>query len=180
MSGMGVSLDYNRLYVKYDKALKIKEKASEENEGTTAMFRGVTNSSSGIDEVVFKVDDPADVDEVLEFAKTTNIDFEKFKVDANTEEYEQMIEPLENVASFAKILVVIVAIARALVSDTDVILADEPTGNLDKNNAKEIINIFKDLAKKANKCVIVVTHSNQVSEMSDVVLQIDEGKLKKI
>lgn len=180
MSGMGVSLDYNRLYVKYDKALKIKEKASEENEGTTAMFRGVTNSSSGIDEVVLKVDDPANVDEVLEFAKTTNIDFEKFKVDANTEEYEQMIGPLENVASFAKILVVIVAIARALASDTDVILADEPTGNLDKNNAKEIINILKDLAKKQGKCVIVVTYSNQVSEMSDVVLQIDEGKLKKI
>lgn len=73
-----------------------------------------------------------------------------------------------------------VAIARALASDTDLILADEPTGNLDKKNAKEIINIFKDLAKKANKCVIVVTHSNQVSEMSDVVLKIDEGKLNKI
>lgn len=115
MSGMGVSLDYNRLYVKYDKALAIKEKASEETEGTTAMFRGVTNSSSGIDEVVFKVDDPANIDEVLEFAKTTDIDFEKFKLDANTEEYEEMIEPLENVASFAKILVAIVTIAGALI-----------------------------------------------------------------
>ena len=73
-----------------------------------------------------------------------------------------------------------VAIARALASETDLILADEPTGNLDKKNAKEIINIFKDLAKKNNKCVIVVTHSNQVSEMSDVVLQIDDGKLNKI
>lgn len=73
-----------------------------------------------------------------------------------------------------------VAIARALASDTDLILADEPTGNLDKKNTKEIINIFKDLAQKNNKCVIVVTHSNQVSEMSDVVLQIDEGKLNKI
>jgi len=73
-----------------------------------------------------------------------------------------------------------VAIARALASDTDLILADEPTGNLDKQNAKEIISIFKDLAKKSNKCVIVVTHSNQVSEMSDIVLQIDDGKLNKI
>ncbi len=73
-----------------------------------------------------------------------------------------------------------VAIARALASDTDLILADEPTGNLDKKNAKEIIDIFKNLAKKNNKCVIVVTHSNQVSEMSDVVLQIDDGKLNKI
>ncbi len=115
ISGMGVSLDYNRLYVKYDTALSIKEKAAEETEDSDAMFRGVTNSSDGIDEVVFKVDDPANVDSVLEFAETTDIDFTKFKLDANTEEYEQMIEPLENVASFATILVAVVAIAGALI-----------------------------------------------------------------
>lgn len=115
MVGMGVSLDYNRLYVKYDKALEIKNKSSEETEDSTAMFRGVTNSSSGIDEVVFKIDDPANVDSVLEFANTTDIDFEKFKLDANTEQYESMIEPLENVASFAKILVAIVVVAGALI-----------------------------------------------------------------
>lgn len=115
MSGMGVSLDYNRIYIKYDKAIEIKKKASEETKDTTAMFRGVTNSSSGIDEVIFKVDDPANVDSVLEFGKGTDIDWEKFKLDANTDEYEQMIEPLENVASFAKILVGIVTIAGALI-----------------------------------------------------------------
>lgn len=115
ISGMGVSLDYNRLYVKYDTALNIKETSAEETKDSDAMFRGVTNSSDGIDEVVFKVDDPANVDEVLEFAKTTTIDFTKFKLDANTEEYEQMIEPLENVASFATILVAIVAVAGALI-----------------------------------------------------------------
>lgn len=115
MVGMGVSLDYNRLYVKYDKALEIKNKSSEETENSTAMFRGVTNSSSGIDEVVFKIDDPANVDSVLEFANTTDIDLEKFKLDANTEQYESMIEPLENVASFAKILVAIVVVAGALI-----------------------------------------------------------------
>ena len=115
ISGMGVSLDYNKLYVKYDKAIAIKEKAAKENEDSDAMFRGVTNSSTGIDEVVFKIDDPANVDAVLEFAKTTDIDWSKFKVDANSEEYESMIEPLENVASFAKILVGIVTIAGALI-----------------------------------------------------------------
>ena len=115
ISGMGVSLDYNRLYVKYDTALNIKTTAAEETEDSDAMYRGVTNSSSGIDEVVFKIDDPANVDSVLEFAETTDIDFTKFKLDANTEEYEQMIEPLENVASFATILVAIVAIAGALI-----------------------------------------------------------------
>lgn len=73
-----------------------------------------------------------------------------------------------------------VAIARALALDTELILADEPTGNLDKKTTKEIIDIFKDLAKKKNKCIIIVTHSSQVSEMSDIVLQIDDGKLNKI
>ena len=53
-------------------------------------------------------------------------------------------------------------------------------GNLDKKNAKEIITILKDLAKKQDKCVIVVTHASQVSEMSDVILEIDDGKLKKV
>lgn len=115
ISGMGVSLDYNKLYIKYDTALSIKKKAAEETKDSTAMFRGVTNSSSGIDEVVFKVDDPANVDSVLEFAENTEIDLEKFKLDANTEEYEQMIKPIENVASFAKILVGIVTIAGALI-----------------------------------------------------------------
>ncbi len=52
-----------------------------------------------------------------------------------------------------------VAIARALVSDAPIILADEPTGNLDSVTAGEIINILKTLAKDRNKCVIVVTHS---------------------
>lgn len=115
LMGMGVSLDYNRLYVKYNTALDIKDKANVENEGSTAMFRGTTNSSDGIDEVVFKIDDPANVDEVLEFAQTTSIDWGKFKLDANNEEYEQMIAPLDNIASFAQILVAIVTIAGALI-----------------------------------------------------------------
>lgn len=115
ISGMGVSLDYNKLYVRYDTAINIKKVAKEETKDSDAMFRGVTNSSDGIDEVVFKVDDPTNVDSVLEFAKNTNIDFTKFKLDANTEEYEQMIKPIENVASFATILVAIVAIAGALI-----------------------------------------------------------------
>ena len=52
-----------------------------------------------------------------------------------------------------------VAIARALVSNAPIILADEPTGNLDSVTAGEIIDILKTLAKDKNKCVIVVTHS---------------------
>ena len=62
-----------------------------------------------------------------------------------------------------------VAIARALVSEAPVILADEPTGNLDVDTASEIIEILKKLAKERNKCVIVVTHSKEVANSADIV-----------
>ena len=73
-----------------------------------------------------------------------------------------------------------VAIARALASNVDLIFADEPTGNLDTATEKEIVNIFKELTKQYHKTVIVVTHSDTVSEMSDQRLYLNEGVLKKI
>lgn len=59
-----------------------------------------------------------------------------------------------------------VAIARALSYDPDIILADEPTGNLDRETQKEIMDIFRDLANQG-KCVILVSHSPDVAEMCD-------------
>ena len=73
-----------------------------------------------------------------------------------------------------------VAIARALVSEAPVILADEPTGNLDSHTAGEIIEILKKLARERNKCVIVVTHSKKVAKAADVVLELGNKKLKKV
>ena len=73
-----------------------------------------------------------------------------------------------------------VAIARALVSDSPIILADEPTGNLDVDTAGEIIEILKKLAKERNKCVIVVTHSKEVANSADIILELRDRKLKKI
>ncbi len=70
-----------------------------------------------------------------------------------------------------------VAIARALASDTPVILADEPTGNLDEDTAGEITGILKESAHELNKCVIVVTHSNELAEKADVVLYLKRGSL---
>ncbi|MBE6552563.1 MAG: ABC transporter ATP-binding protein [Ruminococcaceae bacterium] len=61
-----------------------------------------------------------------------------------------------------------VAIARTLAFDPEVILADEPTGNLDGETQEAIMEIFLDLAKNQNKCVIIVTHSPDVAKMADV------------
>ncbi|MFS1020814.1 ABC transporter ATP-binding protein, partial [Enterococcus casseliflavus] len=57
-----------------------------------------------------------------------------------------------------------VAIARALATNVDIILADEPTGNLDEGMEQEIVDIFKDLAAIHNKCIIVVTHSTEIAK----------------
>ncbi len=70
-----------------------------------------------------------------------------------------------------------VAIARALASDASVILADEPTGNLDEDTAVEITNILKECAHQMNKCVIIVTHSNDLAKQADVVLRLKKGEL---
>lgn len=73
-----------------------------------------------------------------------------------------------------------VAIARSLASNVDLIFADEPTGNLDTATEKEIISIFKELAHEYGKTIIVVTHSDTVSAMSDQRLLLNDGKLTKI
>ena len=73
-----------------------------------------------------------------------------------------------------------VAIARALVSEAPIILADEPTGNLDEHTAGEIIDVLKSLAKERNKCVIVVTHSKEVANAADTVLELRETKLHEV
>lgn len=70
-----------------------------------------------------------------------------------------------------------IAIARALASNVDLIFADEPTGNLDTATESEIIHIFKMLTEKFSKTVIVVTHSNEVSKLSDHRVFLQDGKL---
>ena len=71
-----------------------------------------------------------------------------------------------------------VAIARALASDAQVILADEPTGNLDEDTATEIAAILKDSAHESGKCVVIVTHSNELAKEADVVYGIKKGVLQ--
>lgn len=73
-----------------------------------------------------------------------------------------------------------IAIARSLSYNPDIIIADEPTGNLDKETEDEILKIFKNLAHNENKCVIIVTHSKNVSDNADVVYELKKsGKDKK-
>lgn len=70
-----------------------------------------------------------------------------------------------------------VAIARAIAKDVDLILADEPTGNLDEKNSRDILKTFIDLAHDNDKCVIIVTHSPSLAQKCDVQLKITEGQI---
>lgn len=69
-----------------------------------------------------------------------------------------------------------VAIARALINDPDIILADEPTGALDKKTGQEVMNILKDLNKKG-KTLIIVTHDDNIASQCNRIINISDGKI---
>lgn len=73
-----------------------------------------------------------------------------------------------------------VAIARCLISGAQYILADEPTGNLDNMTAVTIIELFTELVKKYNKCVITATHSDMVKNHSDISYKLNDKKIVQI
>ena len=70
-----------------------------------------------------------------------------------------------------------VAIARALAAGSGLILADEPTGNLDEQNSRNIFAILRDLAHERERCVVVVTHDMALAEQTDRVLRIQDGRI---
>ncbi|HKB45101.1 MAG TPA: ABC transporter ATP-binding protein, partial [Chitinophagaceae bacterium] len=70
-----------------------------------------------------------------------------------------------------------VAVARALINNPDIVFADEPTGNLDSANAKELHQLFFDLRNKFNQTFLIVTHNEELARLSDRVLYMRDGKI---
>jgi len=70
-----------------------------------------------------------------------------------------------------------VAVARALINNPAIIMADEPTGNLDSTNAKELHQLFVDLRNKFNQTFLIVTHNEELAQMSDRILHMKDGKI---
>jgi len=70
-----------------------------------------------------------------------------------------------------------VAVARALINNPSVIMADEPSGNLDTENAKQLHNLFFELRDKFNQTFVIVTHNEELAEMSDRKLTMRDGKI---
>ena len=70
-----------------------------------------------------------------------------------------------------------VAVARALINKPDIVFADEPTGNLDTANAKELHHLFFDLRKEFNQTFLIVTHNEELAQLSDRTLTMKDGKI---
>jgi|SRR3989344_1923686 len=73
-----------------------------------------------------------------------------------------------------------VAIARALANNPEVILADEPTGNLDSKTGEDILRLLKELQRKENKTLIIVTHDDKIAKQADRIAHLSDGKVVKI
>ncbi len=70
-----------------------------------------------------------------------------------------------------------VAIARALASKPSIILADEPTGNLDRNTSEDVIGLLKMTSKEFHQTIVMITHNPEIAQMADQVIQIEDGKI---
>ncbi len=70
-----------------------------------------------------------------------------------------------------------VAVARALINSPSIVMADEPTGNLDSANAKELHNLFIDLRNRFQQTFLIVTHNEELAQMSDRILHMKDGKI---
>ena len=69
------------------------------------------------------------------------------------------------------------AVARALITKPQLILADEPTGNLDSKNSKEVLELLKYCAKKYNQTLILITHDINIAKSADRVITIEDGEI---
>lgn len=70
-----------------------------------------------------------------------------------------------------------VAVARALINNPSIVMADEPTGNLDSANAKELHNLFIDLRNRFQQSFLIVTHNEELAQLSDRILHMKDGKI---
>ncbi len=71
-----------------------------------------------------------------------------------------------------------VAIARALATKPSIILADEPTGNLDSKTSQDVLGVLKMTSKKFNQTIVMITHNEQIAQLADRVIHIEDGKVK--
>lgn len=70
-----------------------------------------------------------------------------------------------------------VAIARALVSKPAIVLADEPTGNLDSRTSNDVLGLLKATSRKFRQTLVMITHNNEIAQLADRIIRIEDGKI---
>ena len=70
-----------------------------------------------------------------------------------------------------------VAIARALVSKPSIVLADEPTGNLDSKTSADVLGLLKTTSQKLHQTIVMITHNNEIAQLADRIIRIEDGKI---
>ena len=69
------------------------------------------------------------------------------------------------------------AIARALTSGSELILADEPTGNLDSKTSSDVLGLLKVTSQKFQQTLVMITHNNEIAQLADRIIRIEDGKI---
>ena len=72
-----------------------------------------------------------------------------------------------------------VAIARALVSKAAIILADEPTGNLDSRTSSDVLGLLKMTSQKFHQTIVMITHNNEIAQLADRIIRIEDGRISE-
>ena len=72
-----------------------------------------------------------------------------------------------------------VAIARALVSKPAIVLADEPTGNLDSRTSNDVLGLLKVTSQKFHQTIVMITHNNEIAQLADRIIRIEDGRISK-
>ena len=72
-----------------------------------------------------------------------------------------------------------VAIARALVSKPAIILADEPTGNLDSRTSSDVLGLLKMTSQKFHQTIVMITHNNEIAQLVDRIIRIEDGRISE-
>ena len=70
-----------------------------------------------------------------------------------------------------------VAIARALISKPAIVLADEPTGNLDSRTSSDVLGLLKVTSQKFHQTLVMITHNNEIAQLADRIVRIEDGKI---
>ena len=70
-----------------------------------------------------------------------------------------------------------VAIARALITKPSIILADEPTGNLDSRSSSDVMGLLQSTGKRFNQTIVMITHNNEIAQLADRIVRIEDGRI---